>query len=69
MWILYTLSDWSLSKVSLKEHHSFWADSKEQQTEIFEQFVNEVTKREEFVIFCYGGYERTFHYKNEKEFV
>jgi predicted RecB family nuclease len=49
-----------------EEHHSFWADSKEQQVEIFEQFVNEVTKREKFVIFCYGGYERAFITKMRK---
>ena len=49
-----------------EERYSFWADNKEQQVEIFEQFVNEVTKREEFVIFCYGGYERSFITKMRK---
>jgi len=49
-----------------EEHYSFWADSKEQQAEIFEQFVIEVTRREKFVIFCYGGYERAFITKMRK---
>jgi predicted RecB family nuclease len=40
--------------------HSFWADSKEQEQEIFEQFLAEVTKYEAISVFSYGSYERTF---------
>ena len=41
------------------EHHSFWADSKDQEADIFEQMLAEVTRHENFVVFCYGSYERT----------
>jgi predicted RecB family nuclease len=41
-------------------HHSFWADSKEQELQIFEQFLAEVSRYENFLVFCYGGYERAF---------
>lgn len=50
----------------LEKHYSFWADRKEQEAQIFEQFVNEVMRREEFIIFCYGGYERAFIRKMQK---
>ncbi len=49
-----------------EKRYSFWAESKEQETQIFEQFVNEVTRREEFIIFCYGAYERAFIKKMTK---
>jgi predicted RecB family nuclease len=39
---------------------SFWADHKDQEVDIFEQFVSEVTRHSDFVVFCYGGYERAF---------
>ncbi len=38
----------------------FWADDKEHEEEIFERFLAEVCRYEHFVVFCYGGYERTF---------
>jgi predicted RecB family nuclease len=44
----------------LETHYSFWADTKNQESDIFEQFVAEVTRHEHFIIFCYGNYERTF---------
>jgi predicted RecB family nuclease len=40
--------------------HSFWADGKEEEGRIFEEFLAEVGKYEDFVVFCYGGYERAF---------
>jgi predicted RecB family nuclease len=43
-----------------EKHYAFWADRKEQESEIFEQFVAEVTQREDFLVFCYGDYERAF---------
>jgi predicted RecB family nuclease len=43
------------------EHHStFWADRKEQESTIFEQFIAEVCRHEDFVVFCYGNYDRAF---------
>ena len=41
-------------------HYSYWADNKDQETIIFEQFVAEITRHDEFVVFCYGNYEQTF---------
>ena len=40
--------------------YSFWADTKEQEGEIFEQLVAVVSRYENPLVFCYGGYERTF---------
>jgi predicted RecB family nuclease len=39
---------------------SFWADGKAQEVDIFEQFVAEVTRHADFLVFCYGNYERAF---------
>jgi predicted RecB family nuclease len=39
---------------------SFWADTRDQELDIFEQFLAEVTRREEFLVFCYGSYERDY---------
>src|SRR5215831_1355971 len=43
-----------------EECFSFWADSKDQEGRIFEQFLAVVSRYDAPVIFCYGGYERTF---------
>ena len=43
-----------------EKHYSFWADNKNQELEIFEQFVAEVARHDVFTVFCYGNYERTF---------
>jgi predicted RecB family nuclease len=40
--------------------YSFWADRKDQEAEIFEQFLAEVNRHHDFLVFCYGGYERAF---------
>ena len=43
------------------EHrYSFWADSKNQERDIFEQFLAVVSRYDHPSIFCYGSYERTF---------
>lgn len=39
---------------------SLWADHKDQEGSIFEQFVAEVTRHTDFLVFCYGSYERAF---------
>jgi predicted RecB family nuclease len=39
---------------------SFWANGKDMEGEIFQRFLNEATSHEDFTVFCYGGYERTF---------
>jgi predicted RecB family nuclease len=40
--------------------YSFWADSKDQEREIFDQLVAVVVRYEDPIVFCYGGYERSF---------
>jgi hypothetical protein len=40
--------------------YSFWADSKDQEREIFNQMLAVVARYEDAVVFCYGGYERSF---------
>jgi predicted RecB family nuclease len=40
--------------------YSFWADSKAQECEIFDQLVSVVTRYESPAVFCYGGYERAY---------
>jgi predicted RecB family nuclease len=40
--------------------HSYWADHKDQEREIFERFVAEATRHDNFLVFCYGGYELAY---------
>ena len=44
----------------LEERHSFWADAQDQEHRIFEQFLDEIERIDDFVVFCYGGYEKSF---------
>jgi predicted RecB family nuclease len=43
-----------------EEHHSFWADTKDQEPQIFEQFLAQVNQYSNYRVYCYGGYERVF---------
>jgi predicted RecB family nuclease len=43
-----------------EERFSFWADTKEQEQEILEQFLAVIARFDDFLVFCYGGYERAF---------
>jgi predicted RecB family nuclease len=43
-----------------EQRFSFWADSRDQEDRIFEQFLSTVTNYQDFVMFAYGGYERAF---------
>lgn len=43
-----------------EERLSFWADTKEQERDIFERFLSEVSRYEDFRVFCYGSYEKAF---------
>ena len=40
--------------------YSFWADAADQETAIFEQFLDVATKYPDFLMFAYGSHERTF---------
>ncbi len=44
----------------MEKSYSYWADNKDQEVAIFEQFINEVTRHDDIVIFCYGSLERAF---------
>jgi predicted RecB family nuclease len=39
---------------------SFWADGKDQEADIFQRFLDEVTHHDDFAVFSYGTYERDF---------
>jgi predicted RecB family nuclease len=43
-----------------EERHSFWADSKDQEQQVFEQLLEVVGRYDDYRIFCYGSYERNF---------
>jgi predicted RecB family nuclease len=42
------------------ECHSFWANDKNQEADIFNQFLGVVTRYDAPRIYCYGSYEKTF---------
>jgi predicted RecB family nuclease len=39
---------------------SYWADGNDQAADIFQQFLDEVTRHDGFAVFSYGNYERAF---------
>lgn len=43
-----------------EQSHSFWADSKDQEIVILQQFIQELSRYDEFQVFCYGGYDKAF---------
>lgn len=43
-----------------EERFSFWADTREQEAAVFERFLAEVARHDDFLVFSYGGYERAF---------
>jgi predicted RecB family nuclease len=49
-----------------EQRFSFWADSRDQEDRIFDQFLETVTPYPDFVVFAYGGYEREFLKKMRK---
>lgn len=40
--------------------HSLWADNQSQEQNIFDQFLAIVSKHDDFLLFCYGSYEKEF---------
>ncbi len=50
-----------------EQRHSFWADGKDQEADIFERFLAEVCKYDDFVVLSYGSYERAFLKRMSKE--
>jgi predicted RecB family nuclease len=43
-----------------ERHVALWADTRDQEPEIFRQFLAEVGKHPDARLYCYGSYERTF---------
>ncbi len=43
-----------------EQSHSFWADSKDQEIVIVQQFLQELGRYDEYQVFCYGGYDKAF---------
>jgi predicted RecB family nuclease len=43
-----------------EQRYSLWADSPDQEGDLFEQFLAVVTRYEDFRVFCYGSYEKAF---------
>ena len=43
-----------------EQSHSFWADSKDQEIVILQQFLQELSRYDEYQVFCYGGYDKAF---------
>ena len=45
----------------VSEHtYSFWADDKNQEIEILQQFLHTLRHYDDFHVYCYGSYEKTF---------
>jgi predicted RecB family nuclease len=42
------------------ERHSFWADNKDHEADIFNQFLDVISRYDAPRIYCYGSYEKTF---------
>jgi predicted RecB family nuclease len=43
-----------------EQRYSFWADTRDREGDVFEQFLAVVGRYDDYLIFCYGGYERAF---------
>jgi predicted RecB family nuclease len=43
-----------------EKQYSFWADDKKHEIKIFQHFVSLLRQYEDFTIFAYGGYEKTY---------
>src|SRR5262249_14919097 len=45
---------------NLEQRYSFWADTRDQEGDIFQQFLAIVSQYDDYRLFTYGGYERAF---------
>jgi predicted RecB family nuclease len=50
-----------------EQRYSFWADTKDQESDIFEQFLGIVGRYDDYLVFAYGGYERAFLKRMRKQ--
>ena len=47
--------------------YSFWADERGQEEQILEQFLTVLARYDDFLVFCYGSYEKTFLSRMRKQ--
>ena len=50
-----------------EQRFSFWADTRDQEPQIFEQFLSMVNGYPDAIVFSYGGYERAFLQRMRKQ--
>jgi hypothetical protein len=43
-----------------EQRYSFWADTKDREDDIFEQFLTVVSRFDDYIVFAYGSYERAY---------
>jgi predicted RecB family nuclease len=43
-----------------EQHHSFWADSPAEEPRLFQQFLDVVSRYDDYRLYCYGSYEAAF---------
>src|SRR3954453_13393210 len=46
---------------------SLWADARDEEAPIFERFLDELEPFDDFLVFCYGGYEKAFFNRMRKK--
>jgi predicted RecB family nuclease len=51
----------------VEERHSFWADTPEQESLILGQFLDQIERFDDFVVYTYGGYEKSFLTRMRKQ--
>jgi predicted RecB family nuclease len=49
-----------IAEGDLVRRYSLWANDSSEEDQIFEQFLDLVAGLDDFLVFCYGSYERTF---------
>lgn len=50
-----------------EERFSLWADGEDQEGKIFERFLDVLARHNDFRVFCYGGYEKSFLTRMRKQ--
>ncbi len=57
---LYYLIGILIAEGDTVQRHSFWAKDSNEQDQVFQQFLDTVTRFDDFRVFCYGSYEKEF---------
>jgi predicted RecB family nuclease len=51
----------------VEERRSFWANTEDEECQVFEHFLDEMEQLNPFVLFSYGGYEKAFFKRMKKK--